>query len=122
MHTLRLKNAVFYAHHGTRQEEQRTGGRYEVDVCMDLDFSAAAEADDLARTVDYERVYSVVQDAVLNNRFSLIERLAYLIAQKILRVYPIVVQIEVTVRKTNPPIGGPSDCAEAVYRSEKRSP
>ena len=121
MHTLRLRNAVFYAHHGARQEEQRTGGRYEVDVCMDMDFTAAARTDDLTETVDYEHVYGVVQDVVLNNRFSLIERLAYLIAQKVLKAYPVIFQIEVTVRKKNPPVGGPSDSAEAVYRSATRS-
>ena len=88
---------------------------------MDLDFTAAAREDDLVKTVDYEHVYRVVQDIVLKNRFSLIERLAYLIAHRVLQAYPIILQIEVTVRKTNPPVGGPSDCAEVAYRSERRS-
>ena len=41
--TVRLVNAVFYAHHGVMQEEHRIGGRYEVDVAMDLDFEEAAK-------------------------------------------------------------------------------
>ncbi|MFQ5572609.1 MAG: dihydroneopterin aldolase [Rhodothermales bacterium] len=117
--TVRLINAVFYAHHGVMQEEHRIGGRYEVDVAMDLDFEEAAQEDNLAKTVDYEKVYQLVQELVTKNRFYLIERLAYLIACKVLEVYDFVVAIEVTVRKHNPPVGGTCDHAEAIYRTSR---
>ena len=117
--TVRLVNAVFYAHHGVMQEEHRIGGRYEVDVAMDFDFEEAAREDDLTKTVDYERVYRLVQELVTNNRFYLIERLAYLIARKVMDVYDFVEAVEVTVRKPNPPVGGTSDSAEAVYRARR---
>jgi|SRR5690606_2799512 len=115
--TVRLVNAVFYAHHGVMQEEHRLGGRYEVDVAMDLDFRAAAEHDDLARTVDYERVYALLRDHVTGNTFYLIEKLAYRIACAVLDAFEIVEHVEVTVRKANPPVGGSVDRAEAVYRA-----
>ena len=118
--TVRLLNAVFFAHHGVMQEEQRTGGRYEVDVAMDLQFEEAARRDDLSRTVDYERVYHMVQDLVISNRFYLIERLAYLIGQRILGEFKMIQRIAVTVRKPNPPIGGTSDAVEAVYRATRQ--
>ena len=114
--TVRLVNAVFYAHHGVMQEEHRIGGRYEVDVSMDLDLDAAARSDDLNETVDYEGVYKLVEEIVTRNRFYLIEKLAYLIAHKVRDTYPIVERIEVSVRKPNPPVGGTADHAEAVYR------
>jgi len=114
--TVRLINAVFYAHHGVMQEEHRIGGRYEVDVAMDLDFTEAARADDLEQTVDYEKVYNQVQALMTQNRFYLIERLAYLIAHKVVEIYPHLQGVEVTVRKPNPPVGGTADRAEAVYR------
>ena len=114
MGTVRLVNAVFYAHHGVMQEEHRLGGRYEVDVAMTLDFEAAAEADDLRQTVNYETVYNVVREIVTTNNFYLIEKLAYLIAHRVAGAYENVEQVEVTVRKPNPPVGGPCDRAEAV--------
>lgn len=117
--TVRLRNAVFYAHHGVLQEEHRVGGRYEVDVAMDLNFEEAAATDDLARTVDYERVYQVVHDTLTRNKFFLIERLAYLIATRVLRDSEHLVAVEVRVRKANPPVGGPCDFAEAVYRTAR---
>lgn len=113
---VRLVNAVFYAHHGVMQEEHRIGGRYEVDVAMELDIEAAARHDDLTETVDYERIYRLVQEIVTQNRFYLIERLAYLIARAVIDAYPRVKAVEVTVRKPNPPVGGTSDRAEVVYR------
>ena len=98
------------------QEEHRIGGRYEIDVEMEVDFEEAARTDDLSKTVDYEAVYKLVQDLVTNNRFYLIEKLAYLIAKETLQRYEVVRVVEVTVRKANPPVGGTCDRAEAVYR------
>lgn len=114
--TVRLVNAVFYAHHGVMQEEHRIGGRYEVDVSVDLDFEQAAQTDDLSKTVDYEQIYESVQDLVTQNRFYLIEKLAYLIAHRVADMYAFAERIEVIVRKPNPPVGGACDRAEAVYR------
>ena len=118
--TVRLINAVFYAHHGVMQEEHRIGGRYEIDVQMEVDFEAAARTDDLAKTVDYETVFKLVEELVTKNRFFLIEKLAYLITVAVLDRFEVVDEVEVTVRKPNPPVGGACDRAEAVYR-QKRS-
>lgn len=112
---VRLVNAVFYGHHGVMQEEHQVGGRYEVDVSVGLDFEDAALHDDLERTVDYEKVYEFVRDLVTKNNFYLIEKLAYRIAQRVIETYPDVESVEVTVRKPNPPVGGPCDRAEATY-------
>jgi len=112
---VRLVNAVFYGHHGVMQEEHKVGGRYEVDVGVELDFEEAALHDDLDRTVNYEKVYEYVRTLVTENNFYLIEKLAYRIAHKVLETYPSVEGVEVTVRKPNPPVGGPCDRAEATY-------
>lgn len=118
--TVRLVNAVFYAHHGISQEEHRLGGRYEVDVEMHLDFTDAAETDRLSSTVDYEGVYKMVHHLVTRNKFYLIEKLAFMIANAILEGYPVVDGVDVTVRKHNPPVGGTCDRAEATYRVSRQ--
>lgn len=114
--TVRLVNAVFYAHHGVMQEEHTIGGRFEVDVAMDLDVTEAAEKDDLSHTVDYERVYAFIKDVMMGNKFYLIEKIAHLIAHSVLDHYPKIQHVEVTVRKPNPPVGGPCDRADVTYR------
>jgi 7,8-dihydroneopterin aldolase/epimerase/oxygenase len=115
-HTVRLVNAVFYAHHGVMQEEHRIGGRYEVDVSIEYDFEEAAIEDSLEKTVDYERVYQIIKTIMIENRFYLIERVAYLIATRVRESFPDSGGIEVVVRKPNPPVGGTCDRAEAVFR------
>ncbi len=117
--SVKLINAVFFAHHGVMSEEHRVGGRYEVDVSMDVDFRAAAIADDLYQTVDYEQIYTLVREIVTENKFYLIERLAYLIGERVLEEQLIAEAVEVTVRKVNPPVGGPCDRAEAVYHTRR---
>lgn len=119
--TVRLIDAVFYAHHGVMQEEHRIGGRFEVDVAMDLDVDAAATQDDLTKTVDYERVYAFISDVMLDNKFYLIEKIAYTIAHAVLDHYPKVMRVEVTVRKPNPPVGGPCNRADVTYRASRES-
>ena len=114
--TVRLVNAVFYAHHGVLEEEHRIGGRFEVDVAMTLDVRRAAEDDDLTQTVDYERVYAIVREVVTGNSSFLIERVGWRIAQAVADAYPALDGIEVRVRKPNPPVGGPCDRAEVAVR------
>lgn len=118
---VRLVNAVFYGHHGVMEEEHRVGGRYEVDVAVRLDFEDAALHDDLTRTVNYEKVYDFVRRLVTENNFYLIEKLAYRIAHQVLDTYPTIEGVEVTVRKPNPPVGGPCDRAEASYHIDNTS-
>lgn len=113
--SVRLINAVFYAHHGVMKEEHQIGGRYEVDVVMKVNFEEAAREDDLEKTIDYEAIYKVVKRIVTKNQFFLIEKLAYLIATEVISDYSVVLEAEVTVRKPNPPVGGPCDRAEAIY-------
>ena len=114
--TVRLVNAVFYAHHGVMEEEHRIGGRYEVDVAITLDVRRAAETDDLDETVDYERVYGLVREVVTGDPSYLIERVAWRIAEAVGAANPGVEGVEVVVRKPNPPVGGPCDRAEVTVR------
>lgn len=112
--TVRLVNAVFFAHHGVMVEEHRVGGRYEVDVAVTLDVAEAAETDDLSKTVDYERVYALVRSVMTDGSAYLIERVAWRIAGAVREAYPAVDAVAVTVRKANPPVGGPCDRAEVT--------
>ena len=114
--TVRLVNAVFYAHHGVMPEEHRVGRRFEVDIALDVDVRAAAAADDLALTVDYERLYHIARRVVTEQRVYLIERLAHLIAAEALDAFPAATAAAVTVRKPDPPVGGTVAHAEVTVR------
>ena len=57
-----------------------------------------------------------MRDRVTGTPSYLIESLAYSIAEVVMQHFPMLLSVEVTVRKPNPPVGGPCDRAEVVYR------
>lgn len=116
---IRIKNATFYAYHGTMQDEQNLGGKFEVDLEMHCDLSEAEASDSLKRTVDYEKVYASIQKTVLEKKYYLLEALGNTIAKKLLQEFPQVSRIVVKVRKPHPPVKGVVDWVE-VEISEAR--
>lgn len=115
---IRIKKATFYAYHGVMTEEQSVGGKFEVDVDMYVDFSEAAQHDNLKETVDYNSVYKFVCKLALERKYSLIETLASRIADSILGEFKKVKKIAVRVRKHNVPVGGYVDYVEAEIIKE----
>lgn len=116
---IRIRNAVFYAYHGVASDEQNLGGKFEIDVDMAGDFSAAMESDDLRRTIDYEAVYARVQEIVTTKKYYLLEALANTIAKGIMGSYQGVDAVTVRVRKPHPPVKGVVDFVEVEVREER---
>jgi 7,8-dihydroneopterin aldolase/epimerase/oxygenase len=114
---IRLRNATFYAYHGVLTNEQASGGKFEVDVDMFGDFSAAAHSDRLKDAVDYEKVYQSIKGLVVEKRFFLIESLGTQIAVKILENFSELSRVVVRVRKHTPQVGGVVDFVE--FETEK---
>ena len=117
---IRIKNALFYAYHGVGNDEQRIGGKFEVDVDMHCDFSKAISTDKLRATVDYEAVYAVIQRTITQKKYSLLEALANALATTIMADFPIVNEVAVRVRKPHPPVKGVVDFVE-IELTQKRS-
>ena len=102
---IRLSGMSFYGYHGVTTAEKETGGLFEVDCEMEVDLADAGRSDRLGDTVDYLHVHRVIKDTVEGKAFALLERLAGLLAAKILDTFP-VYSITLRVRKMNPPIPG----------------
>jgi dihydroneopterin aldolase len=102
---LLIEDIRFYAHHGVTAAEQEVGAWFSVDVELALDLAAAALSDDLGATVDYGRVARRIVELGSNGRVNLLERLAALIADMLLREYP-TRRVRVRVRKLTAPLGG----------------
>ncbi len=112
INVIRIKKASFYAYHGVFREEQKVGGKFEADIELYTDFRNAASKDDLRQTVDYEKVYRILHDIAMREKFFLLESLANRIVQELFADFPSVSRIIVRVRKNNPPIGGVVDSVE----------
>ena len=96
----------FYAHHGCSKEEQELGGRFSVDIEMQVSADDAITTDRLSATVDYQEVFLLIKEE-MQIRSKLLEHLTGRIAFSIRRKYGNKIsQLSVEVSKTNPPIPG----------------
>ena len=115
-----LKNMVFYGYHGVAEQEKTLGGKFEVDVELDFDMTAAIKSDHLKDTVSYESVYKLVHDVVTVSKFHLIEALAGKLLLTIFDNYPVNF-VRVKIRKPNAPIKGVLDAVEVeISRSREQ--
>ena len=114
---LRLRNMRFFAHHGLYPEENRLGQRYEVDVDLIGDLAAAGRTADVTLTVNYPKVYELVERTVCGTQYKLVEALAEGVAAAIgARFAPI--ELVVRVRKPDPPVAAQFDGVEVeIHRT-----
>lgn len=111
-HRVGLKNCVFFARHGVFEAEAQLGQSFYIDVEMDVTSGAALTSDEPEDTVDYGAVHTALQQIVTQERFKLIEALAYRIGKDLCAQFPKIRRIVVTIRKPSAPIPGVFDHAE----------
>ena len=91
--------------HGVLAEEQERAQPFEVDLDLDVDLRPAGVSDALADTVDYGAVADVVAATVTGPRsFSLLEALAWHVADAVLDVDRRITGVTVSLRKLRPPL------------------
>jgi len=117
---IRIKNASFYAFHGVASDEQNLGGKFEIDLELHGDLSAAKESDSLERTINYEGVYAMVQKIVTAKKYFLLEALANTITRTLLAAYPQIDVATVRVRKPHPPVKGVIDYVEVEITDTRK--
>lgn len=102
---IRLKGMEFYGYHGVLEEEKIMGQRFLVDVDIHLADNVSMKKDQLSGTINYVEVYSVIQNCVETEQFSLLETLADTIITRLLDQFDCI-EARVEVHKPNAPIPG----------------
>lgn len=90
-------------HHGVDEAERKVGHRVIVDVDMWLDLSGAVIADDIHKTVNYEKACALIERVAGQEEFLLLESLASEIGDRLLESFDIR-EVAVRVRKASLPI------------------
>lgn len=105
MITIELNDLEFYAYHGVYDEEKEKGNTFIVNLAVTGEFTGAIKDDDLRGTIDYEELFSIVQQemAIPSN---LLEHVVGRIRAAIKKSFPEVKTISISLEKLNPPIGG----------------
>jgi dihydroneopterin aldolase len=119
MPAIKISGIKLYAYHGCLEEEANIGCHYIVDVAIEADITEAAAKDDLNKTVDYVVVYDVVKKEMAV-RSKLIEHVAKRIADALLKKVSRIKNVDVTVKKLNPPINGEIEYASITFTAQKR--
>ena len=104
-HKINVSGIQLYAFHGCLVEEAKIGGKYEVDVRIDTDFSAAAENDTLKDTIDYVQVHKIVAEEMAV-RSKLIEHVGMRIIKRLKSEIKQEANYKVVITKISPPING----------------
>jgi 7,8-dihydroneopterin aldolase/epimerase/oxygenase len=113
-----LRGLRFLGRHGVELEERLEPQPFDVDLILRGDLSAAAATDDLADTVDYSAVFTLVGEVVEGRSYRLIEALAGAIANAVLAAHPID-DVEVRVRKPKAPLPGVFETVEVRLRRRR---
>jgi dihydroneopterin aldolase len=113
-----LENLEFYGYHGYYAEEQKTGGRFLVNLEMDTAFEDACTSDKLEDTFNYETAYNIVKEEMQKPSF-LIEHLAGRIIDGIFGDSKLVWAVKIKISKMNPPIGGKAKAASIELFRER---
>lgn len=105
-----LTNVRFFAFHGYYPEEQVLGNEFFLDIsCTTAD--RINMDDDLTETLNYETLYKVAKEEMEAPK-KLLETVVGNILQRIQDCSPKIDEIEVILKKSNPPFGG--DMAQAT--------
>ena len=114
MDILRLKGLNFRGHHGFYREEREKGNNFIVDITFYLSLKEAAKSDNLEDTLDYEKVYDIVESVMNGPSVKLIEHLAFLIGNKIQALVVPNSKFKIAVRKMSPPLPTPTEYSEVI--------
>ena len=116
MASISVLGIKIYAYHGCLPEETKIGSDYEVNVVVEYDIQRSTESDDLKHTVDYVSINSIVNEE-MSVASKLLENVVARIIDKIIKVYPKIFSVEVSVAKKNPPING--DVIEVAVKDKR---
>lgn len=119
MGIIRVRDIKIHTNHGCMEEEAKIGSYYIVNAEVKTNLDKSAHTDDLADTVDYVAIYTIVFEE-MKIRAKLLETVVQRIIDRILKEHKTVKEVTIEVQKLNPPIGG--DVAYvSVERKAKRA-
>lgn len=107
MDEIRIEGLEVYAYHGVLPEENKEGQHFYLNAVLYTDTRKAGKTDELSDSTHYGLVCEEMARAMRERSFHLIERAAEYVAERVLRTFPLIREIELEVCKPEAPIGLP---------------
>ena len=108
IYTIRLDGIYVRAFHGCYDLEQQVGNRFRVDIVIRTPLGDLPATDDVTQAVNYLTVFEIVERAMQRTQRT-IEAAASNVIAAIKEAFPQIVEVECTVAKIAPPLGGKID-------------
>ena len=107
-YTIHLDGIYLRAYHGCYDLEQRVGNRFRVDMTIRTPRGDIHRSDDGTKAVNYLTVYEIVERTMQITQHT-IEAAAANIIEAVRAAFPEIIEVECTVAKLAPPLGGKID-------------
>lgn len=104
MDEIYIKGLKIFAYHGVNPEETENGQEFELDITMYADLSKARKSDNLEDTINYAKARKVVNAAMCDRPYKLIERAAEEVADRLLAEFSSLKKVDVMLKKPNAPM------------------
>ena len=108
IYTIRLDGIYVRAFHGCYDLEQQVGNRFRVDIVIRTPLGDLPATDDVIQAVNYLTVFEIVERTMQRTQRT-IEAAASNVIAAIKEAFPQIVEVECTVAKIAPPLGGKID-------------
>ena len=108
LYTIRLDGIYVRAFHGCYDLEQQVGNRFRVDMAIRTPLGDLPKTDDVTQAVNYLTVFEIVERTMQRTQRT-IEAAASNIIEAVKEAFPQIVEVECTVAKIAPPLGGKID-------------
>lgn len=105
-----LKDVCIYAYHGVAPQETKIGNEFVINLKLETDISRASETDDVADTVSYADVHTVLKEEMAIPS-KLLEHVCGRICQRLFKEFPAIERLEIRLAKRNPPMGADIESA-----------
>ena len=105
IYTIRLDGIYVRAFHGCYDLEQQVGNRFRVDIVIRTPLGDLPATDDVTQAVNYLTVFEIVERTMQRTQRT-IEAAASNVIAAIKEAFPQIVEVECTVAKLAPPLGG----------------
>ena len=104
-YNIELDNIHLYAYHGALPQENKVGGWYTLNLRARIDNHESIASDNLEATVNYADIYEVIRSEMqIPSR--LLEHVCGRIIEKLFENFAIIGEIEISLTKDTPPMGG----------------
>ena len=110
---IKINEIQLFGYHGLYEEEKENGQNFIISLSIDIDYTV--KNDKIKNTVDYTKIINEVKDTFNQKRYNLIESLAVVISDNLMKNKKIK-SLDISIKKESPPIDTKINSVEVNLR------